>query len=67
MARFASLVLVALLCVVQLALAQQFQLCTYTNPTSGKSYDLTALAQQFTTKASGTLPGARLLFHPLVS
>jgi hypothetical protein len=50
-------VVVLLVCVVQLASAQRFQLCTYTDPTTGKSYDLTQLAQQFTTTSAVTNPG----------
>jgi hypothetical protein len=50
-------VVIMLGCVVQLASAQQFQQCTYTDPTTGKSYDLTPLAQQFTTKASESAEG----------
>jgi hypothetical protein len=60
MSRSVAFFMVALLCVVQLATAQQFQLCTYTDPSTGKSYDLTPLAQQFTTKASASPPGSKL-------
>jgi hypothetical protein len=66
--RYAAFFMV--LWVVQLASAQQqFQLCTYTDPTTGKSYDLTPLAQQFTTKSSASPPGHPpelfLLLHSL--
>jgi hypothetical protein len=55
--RSVALLVVVLVCVMQLASAQRFQLCTYTDPTTGKSYDLTQLAQQFTTTSAVTNPG----------
>jgi hypothetical protein len=54
------LVVVLLWCVVQLAWAQQFQQCTYTNPSTSKSYDLTPLAQQFTTTSAESPRGHSL-------
>jgi hypothetical protein len=42
---------------VHLVAAQGFQLCTFTDPTTSKKYDLTNLAKLYTSKASATDPG----------
>ncbi|ELR11076.1 Autophagy-related protein 27 protein [Acanthamoeba castellanii str. Neff] len=41
---------------VHLVAAQGFQLCTFTDPTTSKKYDLTNLAKLYTSKASATDP-----------
>jgi hypothetical protein len=42
---------------VHLVAAQDFQLCTFTDPTTSKKYDLTNLAKLYTSKAAVSDPG----------
>ena len=52
----AVVVLLGVWC-VQLVAAQDFQLCTFTDPTTSKKYDLKNLAKLYTSKASASDPG----------
>ena len=52
----AVVVLLGVWC-VHLVSAQEFHLCTFTDPTTSKTYDLTHLAKLYTTTASATDPG----------
>jgi hypothetical protein len=59
----AVVVLLGVWC-VHLVAAQDFQLCTFTDPTTSKKYDLKNLAKLYTSKASASDPGTHPPIHP---